>query len=141
MAKVTIIIEQCATQVSPECTKTFERKPQRGRPAKSCEPCRNYAKVDKPTMAKGSLDRTCPCGASFQVKPGRGRKAVKCDTCRAAGTVYRQNSDGDIEAIRAETLAEEQREKAEQAGKERAGRLCEMMEPLLRKSSRMLIIR
>jgi hypothetical protein len=140
MALVTIHIEDCRDKVSPDCTKTFERIAGRGRPALSCLACRTYKPPTKPRKAKAVVvvepvpaERTieCPCGTSFTVATsGRGRKPSKCSTCRDNGTVYRTNDDGIIEAIRAATLAEEAREKAEQAGKERAGRLVEMMNRL-----------
>jgi hypothetical protein len=139
MAKIVIIIEDCTTQVSPKCTKTFERKAQRGRPAKSCEPCRELIKAGKAvsSMVANEIGKgKCPCGNVFDINPGRGRKPSKCHDCRTAGTVYRKNDDGTMDAIRAEALAEEQREIREQAGKDRAARLCDMMQPLIARDSK-----
>lgn len=147
MAKVTIYVYDCMTKVSPDCTKTFQREPKRGRPPVSCPACRTVAKKAPTKAAKPaesivapSLDRTCPCGTVYQIKPGRGRKAEKCEQCREAGTVYRADEDGQLQAIRAETLAEEQRELKEQAGKDRAALLCQMMEPLLKANKERKII-
>lgn len=164
MAKVTIYVEDCRDKVSPNCTKTFERVAKRGRPQLSCNPCREFTKtsaVSRKSVAQVashtcnadgwdcmvnngvqehhqvSVTMQCPCGNSFVVATGgRGRKATKCEACREAGTVYRTNDDGMIEAIRAETLAEEQREKAEQAGRERADRLFQMMRPLIERDNK-----
>lgn len=135
MAKIVIEIHECKTQISSECTKTFQRSPGRGRPAISCPPCRE---AKKPVAKKAATytvtevpgERVCPCGTKFQVKPGRGRKAEKCDGCRDSGTAYRQNSEGVIEEIRAETIRREQAEILEQKGKDRAEALTDMMRPL-----------
>lgn len=79
----------------------------------------------------------CPCGTIFLVDvSGKGRKPTKCDACRDAGTVYRTNDDGTIDAIRAETLAEEQREIKDQNGKDRANALFERMQLLIEKDNR-----
>lgn len=138
--KITYTVTECRDKVSPDCTKTFNREVKRGRPQVNCDACKAY-KV-KPVITAdvpASLERECFCGNKFSIMPGRGRKPTKCNDCRAAGTVYRENEDGEIEAIRAATLAEEQREKAEQAGKERAANLTIMMGPLLRKTDRVVI--
>ncbi len=174
MAQVVIFVEECRAKVSPNCTKTFERIKQKGRPALSCPPCREFNKTPRATkrVAKkaapvkvviatsmehecnsdgwdcmvnndvvdhnkmGVSVRKCPCGTDFKIMPGRGRKASKCQSCREAGIVYRVNDEGELAVIRAETLAEEQREKAEQAGKDRAERLFNLMQPLIARDSR-----
>ena len=138
--KITYVVTTCRDQVSPNCTKSFNREVKRGRPQVNCDAC----KAHKGTPAvsadvPASLERECPCGNKFTIMPGRGRKPTKCNDCRAAGTVYRENEDGEIEAIRAATLAEEQREKAVQAGNERAANLTILMGPLLRKTDRVVI--
>jgi hypothetical protein len=142
--KVVFEIRDCTVKSSPACTGTFQRELKRGRPPVACIPCRTIAKVVKvsPVSAEkvpASLERTCPCGSTFQANPGRGRKATKCVPCREAGTVYRANDDGVLEAIRAETIAEEQRERAVQAGQDRAERLCQMMQPILAKRNRLVM--
>ena len=143
--KISYVVTECRDKVSANCTKTFNREVKRGRPAVNCEACKAEVKpataatIKVDGEASVSMDRTCPCGKSFTIKPGRGRKASKCDECRANGTVYRANEDGDLEAIRAETLAEEAREKAEQAGKDRAEALVRMMAPLHLKRERVVI--
>jgi hypothetical protein len=146
MAQIVIEVRDCLAKRSPECTKTFQRTPQRGRPPVACPACRDFKaekpkKVAKPKKAAVvDLNRTCPCGTVFQVTPGLGRKPSKCDPCREAGTVYRADEDGVMQAIRAEALAEEQRELREQAGRERAERLCKLMEPLLKSTKERKVI-
>ncbi|KAI4219179.1 MAG: hypothetical protein L6R40_008734, partial [Gallowayella cf. fulva] len=136
-----IEIRECQTKISPTCTGTFQRVPGRGRPPVACPDCK-ASKVKPAATAKvveveePDTERTCPCGQTFHIKLGRGRKASKCDDCRANGPVYRADEDGELQAIHAETLAEEQREIREQAGKERAERLVIMMGPLLRDRER-----
>lgn len=138
--KITYVVTTCRDQISPQCTKTFNREVKRGRPQVNCDACKASKGIPAVSASvPASLERECPCGAKFTVLPGRGRKPSKCDNCRAAGTVYRANEDGELEAIRAEALAEEQREKAEQAGKERAAKLTILMGPLLRKTDRVVI--
>ncbi len=152
--KVMFTVETCRDKVSPNCTTTFNRQVKRGRPQVNCDACKAYkttpvkkqgTKKAKPAQAAQipaeGMQRECPCGNKFMVMPGRGRKATKCDVCREAGIVYRQNDDGELEEIRREALAEEQREKAEQAGRERAERLFNMMAPLLAKRERQVIVR
>lgn len=156
MALRTFIVEECRAKSSPDCTQTFKRERKRGRPQLDCNPCRAARTKAAPAIAKvmvhdcnsegwecivnndvtdhhrkAEFTRSCPCGNTFIVKAGRGRKAEKCDSCRNAGTVYRLNDEGTVETIRAEALAEEQREIREQAGRDRAARLCELMAPLL----------
>lgn len=133
--KITYVVTECRDKVSPNCTKTFNREVKRGRPQVNCDACK-ADKTVKPTGIKITglgpvLERLCPCGNKFMINPGRGRKAQKCDDCRAAGTVYRMDDDGELQAIRAEALAEEQRELREENGRQRAARLVEMMKPLL----------
>jgi hypothetical protein len=141
MARISYTIETCRDKISADCTGTFHRIIKKGRPQVNCEPCKAALKapVRKPRVAKTVVkveqpaEKTveCPCGKSFVVATtGRGRRPTKCTVCREAGTVYRTNDDGLIEAIRAETLAEEARELREQAGRERAERLVEMMKRL-----------
>jgi hypothetical protein len=127
---------ECRAKSSPNCSKTFKRKIQRGRPQLDCNACKAGPKPAVKSAVTTSValpvQGNCPCGNTFEIKPGRGRKRTKCDSCRDAGTVYRTNDDGDLEAIRAEALAEEQREIREQNGRDRAARLVEMMKPLLK---------
>jgi len=164
MAKIVIIIEDCRDKVSPNCTKTFSRTPgRRGRPSVNCVPCRDALKAK--TASKSGADVaehdcnsvgwdcmvnngvkehhqiskvvTCPCNNTFTVMLGRrGRQPTKCEACRHAGTVYRENTEGEMELIRAEEAREKAREKAEQAGRERAARLCEMMKPIIDRDNR-----
>lgn len=144
--KITYVVTECRDKVSSNCTKTFQREVKRGRPQVNCDACKAVKapvaktetkqpkKVAKPAVDEApSLDRLCPCGNTFQIRQGRGRKATKCDACRAAGTVYREDEDGQLQAIRAEALAEEQRELREEAGRQRSARLTEMMGPLIRR--------
>lgn len=157
--RISYVVTECRDKVSPNCTKTFKRKVQRGRPAVNCTPCKEF-KVPSAVPAAESHDcnsegwdcmfnngvkehnkksvteRECPCGNKFHIKLGRGRKATKCDSCRSNGTVYRMNEDGELDAIRAETLAEEQREIREQNGQDRARRLVEMMAPLIARDAK-----
>lgn len=135
--KISFIVTDCRDQISPNCTKTFKRFVKRGRPAVNCPACK-ATKVQVVTQgtAVPNMERECPCGNKFNIKPGRGRKATKCDDCRSNGTVYRLNEEGELDAIRAETLAEEQRELREQAGKDRAARLVEMMSPLIARDTK-----
>lgn len=134
MALVKYVVTECRAKTSANCSKTFKRKVQRGRPQLDCSAC----KADRGTVVKPAEKATqqvtsgiCPCGNTFEIKPGRGRKPSKCVTCRDAGTVYRTNDDGELEAIRSEALAEEQREIREANGKARAENLFNMMAPLL----------
>jgi len=136
--KISYTIETCRDQLSPECTKTFNREIKRGRPQVNCNACKAY-KVPVAPRGKQNIEgkpeqveRDCPCGKKFMVTTiGRGRRPSKCEACRDAGTVYRANDDGVIEAIRAETLSEEQRELREQAGRDRAAALVALMKPLI----------
>lgn len=149
--RISYVETECRDKISPNCTKVFMRKIQRGRPQVNCEACKNVNAPTKVKTVKATIkaaetlsgemvDRECPCGNTFQVKAaGRGRRAEKCETCRAAGTVYRANEEGELEAIRAETLAEEQRELREQAGRERAEALFLRMQPLLKRTDRQVI--
>lgn len=139
MATLRFEIRDCQSKISDDCTQTFRRELKRGRPPVDCPACKAEKKpvvtpvtVNVAQDETPSLERTCPCGKAFTIKQGRGRKATKCDDCRSAGTVYRTNDDGEIEAIRAETIRREQEELREQAGKARAERLTLMMGPLLR---------
>ena len=148
MAKIVYEIRDCLVKQSPACTKTFKRELKRGRPPVACPVCRDFKaakapRVTKPVAQVATVDvnRTCPCGTVFQIDPTtRGRKPSKCDPCREAGTVYRADEDGVMQAIRAEALAEEQRELREQAGRERAERLCALMEPLLKSTKERKVI-
>jgi hypothetical protein len=143
MALVKYIKTDCRAKTSEKCSGTFMRKLQRGRPQLDCTAC----KANRTTPAKAAVQAAqeitqgiCPCGNTFEIKPGRGRKPSKCQECRDAGTVYRANEDGELEAIRAEALAEEQREIREQAGKERAAALFDMMAPLLKSTRERKVI-
>lgn len=134
--KVTYVITECRDKLSPKCAKTFNREVKRGRPQVNCDAC----KAVKVTPAKSATIATdqvrkgeCPCGNEFTINPGRGRKPTKCDACRANGTVYRTDEDGEIQTIRAEALAEEQREIREQNGRDRAAALVDLMAPLIKK--------
>jgi hypothetical protein len=142
--KITYKVVECRDKISPNCTKTFNLEVKRGRPQVNCDACKSAGKAVRPsgvvvTDSGPVLERTCPCGAKFTINPGRGRKATKCNKCREEGVVYRANDDGQLEAIQAATLAEEQREKAEQQGRERAANLMILMGPLLRKTDRVVI--
>ncbi len=147
MAKLVYEIRDCLLLISPQCTKTFQRLLTRGRPPVACPACRDF-KAAKPKVTKQvkqvaavDVNRTCPCGTVFQIDPTtRGRKPSKCEGCREAGTVYRADEDGVMQAIRAEALLEEQRELREQAGRERAEALCKMMEPLLKSTKERKVI-
>lgn len=133
--KISYIVTECRDKISPKCTKTFNREIKRGRPQVNCEPCK-AVKVAKPVTVDGVMalgKGQCPCGAEFDINPGRGRKPTKCNDCRAAGTVYRADDNGDLQAIRAEALVEEQREIREENGRQRAAALVDMMAPLLKK--------
>lgn len=155
--KISFVVTDCRDQISPNCTKTFKRFVKRGRPAVNCPACKGVKAVAtaaeshdcnsegwdcmfnngvKSHNKVASMERECPCGNKFNIKPGRGRKATKCDDCRSNGTVYRLNEEGELDAIRAETLAEEQRELREQAGKDRAERLVAMMSPLIARDNK-----
>lgn len=146
MAQIVLEVRDCKIQISPDCTKTFQRTPQRGRPPVACSECRKMnvkpaaVRTQVNDINPDTQERVCGCGQTFKIKPGRGRKAEKCDSCREAGKVYRRNDDGDLEEIRAEALRREQEEKREEAGKLRAQNLFDMMKPLLEKRSRELII-
>jgi len=142
MATVTFEIRNCLIKTSSKCTGTFQRQVKRGRPPLGCEACRTVAaspattKTASPAPVKTpGVEQTgeCPCGNSFVIKPGRGRKPTKCDECRASGTVYRTDEDGMVQAIQADMLEREARERAEEAGRVRAQNLIEMMRPLLKK--------
>ena len=140
--KITYVVTECRDKISPECTKTFKREVKRGRPQINCAPCKavKVPQTASTVVDPATLERECPCGNKFSVKLGRGRKASKCDDCRSNGTVYRTDEDGELQVIRAETLAEEQRELREQAGKERAARLCDLMAPLLKSTRERAVI-
>jgi hypothetical protein len=146
MAKIVIERRDCKLKIAQTCKGFFERTPQRGRPPVGCPDCmtaRAKVKVVRQPKAPAepiSLDRTCGCGAVFQIKPGRGGKATKCDACREAGKVYRMDDEGVLQEIQAEVIRREQAEKAEQAGKERAQLLVDMMRPLLAKRNRQVIV-
>ncbi len=142
--KITYIVTECRDKVSKNCTQTFNREVKRGRPQVNCDACK-AEKTVKPTGVVITdtgpvLERVCPCGNKFTINPGRGRKASKCDDCRAAGTVYRENADGEIETVEAARLAEEQRERAEAEGRKRADNLFNLMAPLLEKRNRQVIV-
>jgi hypothetical protein len=140
--KITLVQTDCRDKVSPNCTKTFMRKVQRGRPQVNCDACKAFkaavpskslSDVVQAELGKGQ----CPCGTVFDINPGRGRKPSKCQDCRTAGTVYRRNAEtGDIDEIRKEALAEEQREIREQNGRDRAARLVDMMAPLIARDAK-----
>lgn len=137
--KITLVQTECRDKISPQCTKTFMRRVQRGRPQLNCDVCKAAKSPAKPrTGAVNAVEAViskgqCPCGNAFDINPGRGRKPTKCNDCRSAGTVYRLDADGEMQTIRAEALAEEQRELREQAGRERAERLVELMRPLIKR--------
>lgn len=142
--KKTFVETDCRDKIAPNCTQTFMREVKRGRPQVNCDACKTYSKpkVSLTGTVVNELGKgQCPCGNVFDINPGRGRKPTKCNDCRAAGTVYRENEDGEIEAIRAAALAEEQREKAEEAGRIRAEALFQRMQPLLRRTDRQVITR
>lgn len=145
--KITYVVTECRDKISLRCTKTFNRKVQRGRPQLNCEACKAVKAPVKPRATKTVVSQVtnsevivkkgnCPCGNVFDINSGRGRKPSKCNDCRSAGIVYRADNDGEMQAIRAETLAEEQRELREQAGRERAERLTLLMKPLIDKDER-----
>jgi len=143
MATVTFEIRECLIKTSSNCTGTFQRQVKRGRPPVGCEACRKSPVVSTPTRKMATTkvesspaeERTgeCPCGNKFVIKGGRGRKPTKCEDCRTKGTVYRLDADGLIQTIQADMLEREARERAEEAGKQRAMNLIEMMKPLLKK--------
>jgi hypothetical protein len=84
---------------------------------------------------------TCPCGTEFTfIKPARGRSREKCDGCRDAGIMYRQNDSGGFDAKTLQDQAEEERERKEALGHERAANLVKMMHPLLQKRHRTVIV-
>lgn len=118
----------CRDKVSPQCTGTFEKKIQRGRPQVNCVPCKDF-KLKPKTSTKvraanpinvETMERDCPCGNKFKVKPGRGRKAEKCEDCRNAGTVYRVDDDGLVQAVKADQVKAEEHARRAAAGRERA---------------------
>jgi hypothetical protein len=138
--KITYVVTECRDKVSQSCTKTFNREVKRGRPQVNCDACKAHkapaapkVNISETGQITVDLTRECPCGKKFEIRPGRGRKATKCDDCRSNGTVYRMDEDGELQAIRAEALAEEQRELREQAGRERSAALIAMMAPLIRR--------
>ncbi len=137
--KRVIIISDCLTQVSPNCTKTFEREPKRGRPRISCDACYGV-KVSAKSSTPASLDRKCPCGTAYTVKPGRGRKADKCDACRSAGIVYRRNESGTIQTLTKSEALRENQERNTEAAKERAMLLTMSMQKLAAKTDRVVIV-
>jgi hypothetical protein len=139
--KITYVVTECRDKISPQCTKTFTREVKRGRPQVNCDACKSFATpVNKPVKSDKtepvSLERECPCGTKFTVEPGRGRKASKCSACREAGTVYRTNDDGLVEAIQKDQLDREQHERDAEAGRLRAQNLFDMMAPLLKRRDR-----
>lgn len=123
-------IRECEVKLSPDCTKTFQRRPQRGRPPIACEPCRDI-KASPAIMVE--LEKICHCGNKFTIKPGRGRKAAKCEECRNAGTVYRIDDDGRVEAIQKAQIDREEQERKADAGRQRAELLTMDMQKLMRK--------
>lgn len=141
--KISYVVTECRDKISPDCTKTFNREVgKRGRPQVNCFACKAYkaptaprATSESKSAEPASRERLCPCGSTFTVSQGRGRKATKCASCREAGTVYRTNDDGMIEAIQQDQLSREQQERDEARGRERAANLFEMMKPLIAKRS------
>jgi hypothetical protein len=153
--KINYIETECRDKVSPHCTKVFRREVKRGRPQVNCEACKNFKAPTGRFAAKpaskvtteltkavsGELGKgQCPCGNVFDINPGRGRKPSKCHDCRTAGIVYRTDEDGRIQEIRAEALAEEQREIREANGRDRAENLFQRMQPLIQKRNREVIV-
>lgn len=136
--KVTYVVTECRDKLSPECTKTFNREVKRGRPQVNCDACKNFIAGAPKTAedSSGIRQGTCGCGNKFDILPGRGRKPTKCNDCRANGTVYRTDDDGQLQAIRAEALAEEQRELREEAGRARAEALVARMAILIEKRNK-----
>ncbi len=140
--KRTFIITDCLTQVSPDCTKTFQREVKQGRPRINCDAC-SKAKVKAFKTANStpvSLDRQCPCGAAFTVKPGRGRKADKCDACRASGIVYRRDESGTIKTLTKDQALRENQERNSAVARERAMLLTLSMQKLHAKTDRKVIV-
>lgn len=137
--KITLIETECRDKISPNCTKKFMREVKRGRPQVNCEACKAVVKPSTNSLKTINVDLNavrkgqCPCGQEFDINPGRGRKPSKCNDCRAAGTVYRMDEDGELQTIRAEALAEEQREIREEYGRQRAAALFDLMQPLIRR--------
>jgi hypothetical protein len=146
MARMIVQVFDCEARRSPQCEGTFQRPMTRGRPPKACPTCHAYKaprksreavqapKVVTPKPTEG----TCGCGAVFAIEPGPGRKR-KCDACREAGTVYRMDDDGILQAIQKDQLEREEQERKDAAGKARALALFERMQPLLRKTDRVVI--
>ncbi len=145
--KIVLEIRECKLNLSPKCTKTFQREARRGRPPVSCPECKIVKDSTKATPRRISNaivlednSRQCGCGKTFQVKAGRGRKAEKCDECREQGKTYRRNEDGILEEIRQEQLRREEDERRREAGRERAMLLVERMKPLFNKANRTVIV-
>ena len=133
--RITVEIRDCEVKLSPNCTKTFEREPRRGRPHKACVPCREL-KPAKPTVnvfQTEVLEGKCPCGETFEIRPGRGRKPSKCVKCREAGRVYRRDDDGVLQEIQADQLRREDQERKRQAGHDRALLLFLDMQKLIKR--------
>jgi hypothetical protein len=128
--KISYVLTDCRDKISAACTKTFERKIQRGRPAVNCEACREVTKFTVST----ETHRNCvDCGNRFELRiGGKGRKAIRCNTCRTPVKIVRTDTER-IASVQAETLAEETREIRETRGSDRAAMLVMMMRPLIAK--------
>lgn len=132
MAKIVIQVHDCKLKTSKQCIGTFQRTPKRGRPPVACEACRNEKRPSLSSLVAQQLGKgQCPCGNVFDINPGRGRKPSKCPDCRTSGKIYRTDDEGKMAEVRAETLRREQAEKSEQAGRDRAENLFNMMKPLI----------
>jgi hypothetical protein len=131
------VLTDCVTNISPDCTKTFQREIKRGRPRINCDACLAFKPTAEELAAK--LQRTCPCGTSFTIKQGRGRKADKCDACRNIGVVYRRDDSGNIQTLSKSEAAREYQVTREQAAKERAMLLKMSMDKLVAKTDRVVI--
>lgn len=145
MARYTIVKDDCKRKISPHCTGTFTYERKKGRPPVACMPCRSFKPVRVATTPKKVVvvpDRptegTCGCGNKFGVQ-ATGRIPIRCEECRASGTVWRTDSDGVLQMIRAEQVAREEQERKDAAGHERAKNLVERMKPLLEKKNRTVI--
>lgn len=88
--KITFVITECRDKISETCTKTFQRKVQRGRPQVNCDNCKLAKLTVVSSSASTDRNRTCDCGKTFEVSEGRGRKHTRCEQCRKPAAVINE---------------------------------------------------
>lgn len=137
MARITIVRTDCKIQVSPNCSKVFDRPQRPGRPQVNCDACKAFK---APAAVGTEITKVCGCGENFTVRSGRGRKPSRCAKCVQEGTVYRVTDDDQIETVRKDALVRENQERKEANGRATAERLFALMGPLLRKTDRKVIV-